>query len=466
MTPLFPDTARLVGRFHVPQRERPHSTISPLPHCRPSTRLWLNGHRAPPLGRAESGAPSAHSPTPRRRRLDDRTMDGATMHVGGDASVSREQFFDDLLHRAITDLYVAVRRGSPEATAAFQDAKSQMPQEWEEEKPGEMNSHVEQVVEETAVQIVDKVAADTLTQNYAKELEELRSVGDLSNADAEYQSMAYNDGLSTAAERSGNDGVSPCGYAPVDEEAESAAEKQFWSHRFHEKRNNPASMRSDQLGSGVHDAVVGMAALRRNGPWGCSKDQWYELKIVLKSVGGGIFSKEKFNGMVESPNGPTVLLRRDATQTLVEPVAATKTMIECLRDCELRLVSRPEVLCLPYNVRVHAGWATMAARLVPDGLFAKIDAQRLPKQPLRVVWAGHSLGGARRFWPRRPPIRPQTGQGTWRWWRLAAPPEMSLPLRSAPPPTFAPCWSPLARPAWVTRPPRRWSRRCPPSPAL
>lgn len=101
--------------------------------------------------------------------------------------------------------------------------------------------------------------------------------------------------------------------------------------------------------------------------------------------------------MVNVHNGSTVLLRRDNTQTLVVAVSATKTLSDYLRNYEVGLVPPPPVLSLPEDMRVHEGWAAIAVHLVEaegGALFSKIDAHRLTDEPLRVVWAGHSLGAA------------------------------------------------------------------------
>lgn len=317
------------------------------------------------------------------------------MDSAGNAPRCREQMFDGIWRQAGIDLYVATRAGSTEATAAFQDAKSQMLEEWQKEKPGEMNSYVEELVSEAAAETVDKMVADTLAANYATELEELRTKGTLSDDDAEYRLVAYCVGLSTAAEVARSASVGPSGYTPVEEESVSAAEKLFWNHAFHIERNDQAPLPLDPLGNDVHDAVVGIAAVRRHIRLRPCADRWADLRRVLTTTRGGvIFHMDEVNGWVDAPHGPTLLLRRNDPHTLVVAVAATKTLSDYVRNCELELVPPPAALGLPDSMRVHAGWGAVATDLVARDIFAKIDAHRRPDEPLRVVWAGHSLGGA------------------------------------------------------------------------
>lgn len=252
----------------------------PLPLPGPPQRTGVGGRGEGWCACQWATGPTARPPPPSATRSQVRSATGSPSTPGGDS--------------AKTDLYVAVRQGSPEATAAFNDTVSQMLNEWAEQKPGELNSHGEKVVEEAAAEIVGKVAADTLEADNAKELDDLRIKGGLSEADAEYRYMAYCVGLSTAAEMLGN--VSVSGHAPVDEEAESAAEKQFWGQAFHTMRNSRAHIPSDLLGSDVHDAVVAMAAVRRHIRWERSKEKWFDVKEVLKSDGGRFFFMHEKHG--------------------------------------------------------------------------------------------------------------------------------------------------------------------------
>lgn len=317
-------------------------------------------------------------------------MDSAAMDVADDAGRLREKVFDDLVHRAQRDL--ALRLLSH--VAEFSAAKRQVEEESEKQKPGEVHKDAEVAA---ATENVKEEAANALETAFVKELEQRCNEGELTDADAEHELMAYNVGLSIAAEqRAVKDG--PGVHEAVDEEAGFVVEALYWHHPFHSQRFDPAIVHPP-LGGDVHDAFMGIAAIWRKRCEHYKGDKWRSVRDVLRLAGSGLFFIHEEYGVVDASSAPTVMLRcidddADAV-TLVVAVEATTTLRDWLLNMQVMLAPPPPALGLPETALIHSGWARIAADLVEGGaIFDKVDRHRLEGKPLRVVWTGHSVGGA------------------------------------------------------------------------
>lgn len=368
----------------VPRKERPPPPICPPhpPGAQAPSSIWLSN------GRVWSGARLELLPTRQRGLVGGRTMDGAA----DDAGRHRKKVFNDLVGRARYDLVRDVHTVSHKEV--YEAAERQMEEEWEKVKPGEVNKDD---VAAAADELVNKVAADTLETAFAEELVQRYCNGEVSDAEAEYELMAYVIGLSIAAEQNviqAGSAVHPL----VDEEAWDSTEQLYWAHDFHAMRFDPARV-PPLFDRDVHDALMGMVAIRRRRCIYWPGHQWNAVHAVLGSPGIGLFTIHGEHGKIDISSGSTVLLHRadvgaDST-TLVVAVVASKTLEDFAHDCDVKLAVPPPSLQLPGGVLVHSGFAGIAAELVTHGaIFDKIHAHHLDGRTPRVVWTGHSLGGA------------------------------------------------------------------------
>lgn len=317
-------------------------------------------------------------------------MDGAAVDMADDAGRLREKVFDDLVHRAQQDLALHLLSHVED----FAATKRQMEAEEVKRKPGEGNKDDDVAA---ATENVNTEAANALETAFVKELEQRCNDGELTGADAEYELMAYNIGLSVAAEQHAvKDG--PGVHESVVEEAGAVVEALYWHHPFHSQRFDP-SIVHPPLGGDVHDAFMGIAAIWRLNSGYYEDDKWRGVRDILRCAGAGLFFIHEEHGVVDASSAPTVLLRSfdddaDAV-TLVVAVGATTTLRDWLLNMEVMLAPPPPALGLPETALIHSGWARIAADLVEGGgIFDKIDKHRREVKALRVVWTGHSVGGA------------------------------------------------------------------------
>lgn len=180
----------------------------------------------------------------------------------------------------------------------------------------------------------------------------------------------------------------------------------LFHHPFRTPEDGAPAAAGDVMGPDVHHAVVGVELVR---------------KVIRGDAARGVSCVGIHSVLETSPRGshyrlvdtvsvgvcPAILLRHVDRPTLVVAVAPTQTVEDVLLDCKVRLGPPPEAaqtqLGLPPDVRLHRGWAGAAASLwrlvrpkVAAAQAAEAAARGLPPtaQPLRVVFAGHSLGAA------------------------------------------------------------------------
>lgn len=305
-------------------------------------------------------------------------MDGVAKDVANHAEDARKTEFDKVVDGARLDLVRAVLTKSHEE--AYEAAERQA---------GEEDDKAAAIVK-----YVYKVTADNLENAFIEELEQRYNQGELSRVDAQYYLMAYQIGLSVAADQNVVE-VGSAVHGLVDEETGSSTEKLYWKHAFHAKRFDQASV-PPLFDRDVHDAIMGMVAIRRKRLISRPGHQWDPVDELARQDGIGLFT---IHDQIDMSSGSTVLLRRAddgaGTATVVVAVAASKSPWDFARDGDVALDKPPESLQLPAGALVHSGFGKIAAQLVTRGaIFHAIDSHRRSGQTLHVVWTGHSLGGA------------------------------------------------------------------------
>lgn len=182
----------------------------------------------------------------------------------------------------------------------------------------------------------------------------------------------------------------------------------FFDHDFRPAAIGTVRTSDDEMGADVHHAALAVALVRESDRGVALRDQESALgPIRLQLELADRACLYRLSGAVAIDSCPTIVLRYTLHPTLVVAVAPTQTFKDVLLDCSMNLIPPSGTvlaqLHLPPGVRVHDGWAAAAASLWPPvqakvlaAQEAEAAARGLPRtaRPLRVVFAGHSLGAA------------------------------------------------------------------------
>lgn len=182
----------------------------------------------------------------------------------------------------------------------------------------------------------------------------------------------------------------------------------FFDHPFCPAVHGEVPTSGDVMGADVHHAAMAVALVRESDRSASSRHRgstWAKLRFQLVHSDRACFYR--LEDSIAFSTCPSIFVRHLVGPTLVVAVAPTQTIQDVLLDFSMNLISpSSEVrvqLRLSQNVRVHGGWATVAAALWPQ-VSAKINAAQAAEaaergmcrtsKPLRVIFAGHSLGAA------------------------------------------------------------------------